>query len=132
MTAQQIIAAKGIKASALRIQIYNYLDKHRTHPTVDEIYSDLSEDYPTLSKTTVYNTVKLLESSGIIKAIAIEGFRTRYDANADFHGHFLCRKCGLVMDISIETCPDFPLKDFLVDSKDVFYTGTCKSCLNNK
>ena len=130
MNAHEIMSAKGVKPSALRMQIYNYLDGHRTHPTVDEIYTTLSEEYPTLSKTTVYNTVKLLEKSGIIKVISIEGFRTRYDANASFHGHFLCRSCGNVYDVWISDCPEFPETGFEIDAKDVFYTGCCKDCLN--
>lgn len=129
MSAKDVMLEKGVKPSALRMQIYNYLDHHRTHPTVDEIYTGLSEAFPTLSRTTVYNTVKLLEQNGIIKAIAIEGFRTRYDANASFHGHFLCRSCGNVYDVWITDCPEFPESGFAVDSKDVFYTGSCKDCL---
>lgn len=130
MNAQNIMMSKGVKPSALRMQILNYLDNHRTHPTVDEIYTELSGEFPTLSKTTVYNTVKILEKSGIIKAISIEGFRTRYDANASFHGHFLCRGCGNVYDVWITECPEFPESGFEIDAKDVFYTGVCKDCLN--
>ena len=70
------------------------------------------------------------EKSGIIKAISIEGFRTRYDANASFHGHFLCRSCGSVYAVWITECPDFPESGFEIDAKDVFYTGCCKDCLN--
>ena len=132
MTAQNIMMSMGVKPSALRLQIYEYLDKHRTHPTVDEIYVSLAEHFPTLSKTTVYNTVKILEKSGIIKAISIEGFRTRYDANAEFHGHFLCKDCGMVYDVAINECPNFPKAGFEVSSKDVYYSGRCKSCLENK
>lgn len=134
MTAQELMTKKGVKPSALRIQIYDYLDSHRTHPTVDEIYTDLENEFPTLSKTTVYNTVKILEKNGIIKAISIEGFRTRYDANASFHGHFLCRKCGMVYDawISESECPNFPENGFEIDTKDVFYSGICKNCPKNK
>ena len=132
MTAQNIMMSKGVKPSALRLQIYEYLDDHRTHPTVDEIYVSLAENFPTLSKTTVYNTVKILEKSGIIKAISIEGFRTRYDANADFHGHFLCKDCGMVYDVVLKECPEFSQTGFEVSSKDVYYSGCCKSCLDNK
>ena len=130
MNAVELMASKGIKPSALRLQIHEYLDCHRTHPTVDEIYSELAKDYPTLSRTTVYNTVKVLEQSGIIKSIAIEGFRTRYDANSEFHGHFLCRECGLVYDMFNITCPESPDEGFEADATEVFYTGRCKCCLN--
>ncbi len=131
MTAQKRMLDKGVKPSALRLEIYEYLDAHRTHPTVEEIYSDLVKIYPTLSKTTVYNTVKLLGETGIIKAISIEGFRTRYDANTAFHGHFLCKKCDHVKDVHLITCPDFPEEGYSVEDQDVYYFGVCKDCLNN-
>ena len=41
-----------------RIAIMEYLMEHRTHPSADEIYTALSPSMPTLSKTTVYNTLK--------------------------------------------------------------------------
>ena len=43
----------NIKPSVQRIAIMKYLMEHRTHPTVDEIYTALSPTIPTLSKTTV-------------------------------------------------------------------------------
>ena len=130
MNPTELMTAKGVMPSALRLQIYTYLDTHRTHPTVEDIYSSLSEIYPTLSKTTVYNTVKLLAETDIIKAIAIEGFRIRYDANTAFHAHFLCRKCGMVYDIFDVKEPDFPENGFAAETTDVYYSGSCKNCLN--
>lgn len=50
----------NIKPSVQRIAIMKYLMEHRTHPTVDEIYTALSPTIPTLSKTTVYNTLKTM------------------------------------------------------------------------
>ena len=128
MNPTELMTAKGVKPSALRLQIYDYLDKHRTHPMFEEIYSSLSEIYPTLSKTTVYNTVKLLAETDIIKAIAIEGFRTRYDANTAFHAHFLCRKCGMVYDIFDLKEQYFPQNGFAAETKYVYYSGIYKKC----
>ena len=53
-----------IKPSVQRIAIMKYLMEHHTHPTVDEIYTALSPTIPTLSKTTVYNTLKILTEEG--------------------------------------------------------------------
>ena len=47
----------SIKPSMQRIAIMEYLMEHRTHPSADEIYTALSPSMPTLSKTTVYNTL---------------------------------------------------------------------------
>ena len=46
----------SIKPSVQRIAIMNYLIEHRTHPTVDEIYTALSPSIPTLSKTCLLYT----------------------------------------------------------------------------
>ena len=43
----------GIKPSMQRMAVMEYLMTHRTHPTVDEIYTALHPSMPTLSKTTV-------------------------------------------------------------------------------
>ena len=44
----------NIKPSVQRIAIMKYLMEHRTHPTVDEIYTALSPTIPTLSKFTTH------------------------------------------------------------------------------
>ena len=61
----------GVRPSLQRLAIYKYVAEHPTHPTADEIYEALKDQIPTLSKTTVYNTVKLLTEQGIIKMITI-------------------------------------------------------------
>ena len=132
MNVKEQMLEKGLKPSVTRLAIYDYLYEHRTHPTVDEIYEALSAKFPTLSKTTVYNTVKLLADGGIIKSISIEGFRTRYDANNNFHAHFLCTGCGNVYDVFDLECPKCPLDGFTVSSEDIFYTGCCKACADRK
>ena len=42
-----------------RIAIMEYLMDNPIHPSADDIYTALSPSMPTLSKTTVYNTLKL-------------------------------------------------------------------------
>lgn len=111
-----------------RILIYDYLREHRTHPTADEIYSALSPMAPTLSKTTVYNTVKLLTGANVIKMITIEEQQARFDACTNLHGHFLCTCCGKIFDFNTdEPKSDLP-KGFNTNTKEIFFTGTCSSC----
>ncbi len=128
MTSAQVLLSNNIRPSMPRVMIYDYLKNHRTHPTADEIYSALVPMAPTLSKTTVYNTVKLLTNAGIIKMITIEEQQARFDACTDLHGHFLCSCCGKVYDFDTKK-PDSNLPNgFKVQTIEVFYTGTCQSC----
>ena len=50
---------KNIRPSHQRIKVMEFLLKNKIHPTVDYIYNELHEEIPTLSKTTVYNTLNL-------------------------------------------------------------------------
>lgn len=54
----------GLRPSVQRLLIMDYLLSHHTHPTVEEVYRDLCKKCPTLSKTTVYNTLRLFSEKG--------------------------------------------------------------------
>ena len=103
------------------------------HPTVDEIYNALVNEIPTLSKTTVYNTLKLFESAGITRAITIEDNEARYDINVDNHGHFKCKQCGKIYDFSInmEKMELEGLNNFIITEKNVYFKGVCAECREN-
>lgn len=123
----------GIRPSTQRMAVMSYLFANRhKHPTVDQIYLALSPDMPTLSKTTVYNTLKILESRGAIRSLFIDRVSERFDAVTALHGHSLCRRCGSISDV--------PLKDELfasgnapetmtVESVQLFFKGVCGKCL---
>ena len=54
-TYRELLKQKDLKATYQRIKVLEFLDKHRIHPTIDEIYHALVLDNPSFSKTTVYN-----------------------------------------------------------------------------
>jgi Fur family peroxide stress response transcriptional regulator len=70
---------KNINLSYQRLKVLEYLTQVRTHPTVDQIFTDLQKDISTLSKTTVYNTLRVLVQAGLVRVITIEDNETRYD-----------------------------------------------------
>ena len=132
MSTAELLKSKNIRPSVIRIMIFDYLFNNRTHPTVDEIYSGLVKNVPTLSKTTVYNTLKLFVESSITKSITIEGFQTRYDADTAMHGHILCKHCGKVYDFNSDKVSDNELEGFTISTKEVYYSGICRNCNNKK
>jgi len=130
---EQIICClqkNNIKPSYARIKIYEYLTVKRNHPAVDMIYNELSAEIPTLSKTTVYNTLGLLADAGLVRAITIEDNETRYDAGMQDHGHFKCESCGRIFDFSFESDSLVydGLADFEINTKNVYFNGICSGC----
>lgn len=120
-----------IKPSVQRIAVMDYLMKNRTHPSVDDIYSHLSPSMPTLSKTTVYNTLKLFADCGAILALTIDEKNTNYDAETSDHGHFLCKRCGKIYDFDCHPSLVNGLKKegFEIQETHYYYKGVCKNCL---
>lgn len=125
----------GIKASVQRIAIMDYLLSHKTHPTVDEIYTSLAEDYPTLSRTTVYNTLNLFSQYGAVLTLNLSGTTAHYDGDTSTHGHFLCTHCNKIFDLEIEDT-SFIEKNkpegFEIEDVQLYYKGICINCLKNK
>ena len=99
MTATEHLIKHGIRPSVQRIAVMNYLLEHRTHPTVDEMYVALSKDMPTLSKTTVYNTLELLVKQKAVLELTIDSKMSHYDGYTHAHAHFKCKKCGRIFDL---------------------------------
>ena len=92
------LAAHGIKPSVQRIAVMDYLLRHHTHPQAEDIYCALLPSMPTLSRTTVYNTLRLLTEQGAVCQLPLDDRRVCYDAHVEAHAHFLCTRCGALAD----------------------------------
>ncbi|MBQ7612196.1 MAG: transcriptional repressor [Spirochaetaceae bacterium] len=124
----------GITPSVQRVAIYQYLCENIIHPTVDTMFSVLSQSYPTLSKTTIYNTVKLFEKAHLVKTIKIDDDTVRYDADMSDHNHFKCMECGKIYDLCANTseckraCISHLPEGFQLAASDLYLFGLCPDC----
>ena len=80
------LARGGIRPSLQRLAIMEYLLTHRTHPTVDDVYSGLCGRISTLSKTTVYNTLRMFAERQVATMITIDDHHVCYDGDIHPHG----------------------------------------------
>lgn len=108
-----------------------YLMENRVHPTANKIYHDLSEKIPTLSQTTVYNTLKLFMEQGALHALNIDDKNVRFDIDTSCHAHFQCCGCGEIFDVpvgSFELLHPRRVGDLLITECSLYYKGYCKNC----
>lgn len=127
-TTEKILRENGVRPSVVRLNVLDYLIKNRTHPPADEIYEALSKSIPTLSKTSVYNTLKLFVMKGMALELEIDPKQKRYDGCTDFHGHFKCEKCGEISDFEAKE-PKDEVDGAFLRHKEIYYYGICKSCI---
>jgi len=134
LESHQYLRQFSIKPSVQRSAVMNFLLNNRIHPTIDEIYMALSPSMPTLSKTTVYNTLDLFVEKGAVRELVIDEKNARYDVDTSAHAHFICKSCGKVHDIFNVNPSYFELPEndmFTIDCVEISYSGICKSCTGN-
>lgn len=124
----------GLKPSMQRVAILEYLQTHPCHPTVDDVYKALYRKIPTLSKTTVYNTLRLLADNKAAQMLTMDEHRVCYDGNIRPHVHFVCRRCGRIFDMMGVQAPTLDGRDCCIDGNvmdevQLFYKGVCAHCL---
>ncbi|MCR5568609.1 MAG: transcriptional repressor [Paludibacteraceae bacterium] len=130
------LSSHGIRPSAQRMAIMDYLLKHKTHPSVEEIYSALLPSLPTLSKTTLYNTLKLFSDKKVALMLNIDEHTTRFDGDVKPHAHFQCQVCGGVYDIFEDELPELTslykeqIGELEISSVEISYRGVCAKCAN--
>lgn len=95
------LLGNGIKPTRQRVAIATHIfDKHQ-HIAADTILARVNKDPETtnVSKATVYNTLKLFVSEGILNEVAINPERILFDTNTDRHDHILNTDTGEIRDI---------------------------------
>ena len=133
--AKEVLESYGVKPSLQRMAVMQYLLDHSTHPTVEEIYSQLYPVMPTLSKTTIYNTLKLLVEKKAALMLTIDDRNTCFDGDVSLHTHFLCRKCGRVYDLPFTGDASALMKQetgHKIEEMQIYYHGVCEECLKNE
>ncbi len=81
--------------------ILDELRSVRTHPTADELYTQVRRRLPRISLATVYRNLEWLADQGVVQKIEVGGRQKRFDGNPEQHYHIRCIKCGRVNDIAV-------------------------------
>jgi Fe2+ or Zn2+ uptake regulation protein len=102
------------------------------HRSADELVAALREGGYHHARTTVYNALDDLARAGLVRAAPVDAGALRYEANPGDHHHFVCRGCGLIVNVPVS--PELALQPIPVvaggtaDELDVIYRGVCVAC----
>jgi len=94
------------------------------HMSADEVLDQVNADYHRVSKATVYNTLRLFEETGLIRAVVVSSSKVFYDPNTAPHHHLYDETSGELRDIPAEEIdvsqlmPQLP-EDVSGDSLDI-------------
>lgn len=129
--ALNILRRFGIRPSHQRLAVLEYLIQHRNHPSADKIYEDLHAEMPMISRTTVFNTLRLFNDAGVVHTLSIGTDPVAFDADLSPHAHLYCRECHTLIDIPVEEA-DWHRMLIYAGPQDcrmqVLFHGLCPAC----
>lgn len=123
----------NIRITPQRYAILEYLIDHDTHPTADEIYKALKDEFPSMSVATVYNNLRLFTQMGLVKEMMYGDASSRFDFASTEHYHAICSRCGRIEDIYYPGLDDVEvvasnLTGYKINTHRLEIYGLCPEC----
>jgi len=138
------VSESGYRMTSARKAIFDVLSQTRGHLSAEEIYMKVHAFYPSIGLTSVYRTLQILVSIGLVFKFDFGDGRARFEvvegpSGQDHHHHFICNSCGRVIDYSDFTAEELAfLKKveeglarkyaFRITNHNLQFYGTCNSC----
>ena len=89
----------NVRQSKKRDAMLTLLRGTTCHPSADWVYQQLKAEYPDLSLGTVYRNLNHLCGHGLIRRVGPVNGQERYDGTLSPHSHFICNRCGAILDL---------------------------------
>ncbi len=133
MVSDEALRGAGLRVTQPRVAVLDAVAAH-PHADTDSIIVAAREHLPALSHQAVYDSLRTLTKSGLIRRIKPSGSVARYETRiGDNHHHVVCRSCGAIADVDCAhgAAPCLTPSNhhgFVVDEAEVIYWGTCPAC----
>ncbi len=125
------LKAHGLKVTPQRVTILSAIEK-KGHANIDEIYKEAKTTNPTMSLATVYKNITSLIETKLLKEVAINNQKSKYELSKEPHSHLICKECGSLEDIDSNNL--FTLNndkiDFDIEEVELNIYGVCNKCKN--
>jgi len=124
----------GHRITPQRFAILRVLAHSLAHPSAEDIYTRLIDDYPTMSLATVYKTLTLLKNEGEVLELQFSDLGNRYDGNKPYpHPHVICTGCETIVDPSFLDLQEITQKmmnetGFKIAGHRLDFYGLCSDC----
>ena len=137
---KRLIKSNGLKYTKQRELILETIYSNSGHFTPEDIYYLIKQNYPDIKVgiATIYRTLTLLESGGIVTSISFGAQGKRYEFGlGEHHDHLVCLECGEIeefIDEIIEKQQELIAKkhNFKMTGHTMKIVGICSSCQSKK
>ena len=123
----------GQKLTPQREAVLQVIRERGDHPTANDIFEAARKRLPTISYATVYNSLRYLRETGLVREISFGDSASRYDRETDRHDHAICNNCGKLVDFDLQETADLMCaaarkSRFKPESVHLTLRGLCPDC----
>jgi Fe2+ or Zn2+ uptake regulation protein len=127
------LRGRRLRVTPQRIVIHRALCGEAQHMTAEQVLAAVSDLLPGTSLPTVYSTLELLETLGLVRRVGTGNGAVVFDSRVEPHAHTVCRRCGAMADLDGTAAPDDALAragatGFVPDHAQLVVWGLCASC----
>jgi len=126
----------GLRFTPQRYAVLDYLRRHPSHPTAEEVYKAVNRLDPRASLATVYKSLHALAQAGLIREVNLAGNAARFESVTGPHHHFVCQSCGRLEDLPWFDVPEMARKakeaPRAVRTWELVFRGLCESCQSQR
>jgi Fur family transcriptional regulator, peroxide stress response regulator len=131
---ERLCQSARMKLTHQRAEVLREVAKADGHPSADRILEGVRARIPTVSVDTVYRTLWLLTDLGLIATLGPRRDAVRFDANLAPHHHYVCIRCGEVIDVETLDLQHLEIGEKLKDlgqvaSAHLEIRGVCVRCI---
>ena len=114
-------------------QVFKALQGDHSHPFAHEIYRRVHKRLPRISLATVYRNLHSLVEEGKIHTLLLDEQGARFDPETSQHDHFVCTRCGRVVDLFLRRDRQLDLSSlakqgYIVTTHALTVHGICRIC----
>ncbi len=141
LTQQELVdrlRTRSVRVTPQRLAIAEAVLNSSDHPTVQQIYERVRNNFPSMTLATIYSTLGVLERSGLIQELPFERM-SRYEPNMEPHVNLVCISCENVMDADAGQEAVVRLKNRILNESNfqvawqrVDFYGWCPNCAAEK
>jgi len=99
----QRLQEAGVSPTLQRLEIARILFAKPQHLSAEQVLNIVNAQGPVVSKATVYNTLGLFASKGLVREVIVDPTKVFYDSNTSDHQHFYNVDSGKLTDIATES-----------------------------
>jgi Fur family transcriptional regulator, peroxide stress response regulator len=131
----QKLRDNGYKITPQRLAIVKFIAQSEGHPSVEDIYDQLKNGFPTMSLATIYRNIETIKSLGEVLELGFPDGSNRYDGHKPYpHPHVICIKCKKIVDPDLDSLDDMKKEvasetKFKILNHRLDFFGICSDCM---